>query len=678
MGTGLCLIGSPLFATTFIVNAGVTNSTAQTLNANESGTVAATGILTTAGARTVRLNGNNATVNNSGTIRETTNGRAIHDNTGGFTGLSITNQSIGLIQGNEGDAVKIGNSGITIDNFGTIVSLLNGQALDLDNIADKTNTVTNRAGGVVRSGATNGEAAIATGNGTIIDNYGTIEALKVGDDGSHAIDYNAHTGVSLIVRSTGIVDGGNHGITGEKASTITVENGGQLIGRHGSGVNIDSDNASGTGTPIVDNNYFTVTVTNSGLISGDYSATAGGPGDGDGVDVDELVAITNNSTGIIRGTGAAGNDANAQGNNTEGIAAGGGTINNYGSIYGETLTGDQTRKGRGIVMDNGIDGSALALTNIYNYSTGTIEGRDGAAIILRGSFGDRIENNAGGVIRGTGGETSVFMDGGIDVLINGGLIENVSVGGNTVDMGSDNDTLTNASTGVIKGSGPQVVQLGGGADIVSSAGSIEHTTGGTAIDLGSGADQLTFTGSAVVKGDIDGGSESDSLDISTAAPFAYEGTWSNIENASVASGSTLAVGFASSAAGILELENTTLSLLSGSTLSFDLFAGGSNDSVLVGGSSSLALAGILDLNLASGFSAQVNDWFQLTSGTGPTGQFSGLAEGAFLAEAGYSFQITYVGGSGNDVALRVAAVPEPSRAMLVLIGGLFFLARRRR
>jgi hypothetical protein len=49
-----------------------------------------------------------------------------------------------------------------------------------------------------------------------------------------------------------------------------------------------------------------------------------------------------------------------------------------------------------------------------------------------------------------------------------------------------------------------------------------------------------------------------------------------------------------------------------------------------------------------------------------TGTFTGLAEGSVFFDDGWNFQITYLGGDGNDVALT-AVVPEPTAALVTLL-----------
>ena len=64
------------------------------------------------------------------------------------------------------------------------------------------------------------------------------------------------------------------------------------------------------------------------------------------------------------------------------------------------------------------------------------------------------------------------------------------------------------------------------------------------------------------------------------------------------------------------------------------------------------------LNLSLGFTPDVGTVFTLVNNDGVdavVGTFQGLAEGATVLVNGMTFQISYVGGTGNDVTLtRIA------------------------
>jgi hypothetical protein len=80
-----------------------------------------------------------------------------------------------------------------------------------------------------------------------------------------------------------------------------------------------------------------------------------------------------------------------------------------------------------------------------------------------------------------------------------------------------------------------------------------------------------------------------------------------------------------------------------------------------------------------GFTPAVNDSFVIISNDlsdAVSGQFLGLSQGSLLTVNSTIFQVSYVGGTGNDVVLTV--IPEPSALTLVGAGLLLLLVVRRR
>ncbi|HEY3322308.1 MAG TPA: autotransporter-associated beta strand repeat-containing protein [Planctomycetota bacterium] len=121
-----------------------------------------------------------------------------------------------------------------------------------------------------------------------------------------------------------------------------------------------------------------------------------------------------------------------------------------------------------------------------------------------------------------------------------------------------------------------------------------------------------------------------------------------------ASGGTLNAGSPAAGPGILNTNG--LALNSASTLSVNLASsttpGTGYDQIRVTGA--VSLAG--NLNIVPGFSPAMGDSFTIIDNDGAdsvSGTFAGLPEGAHIA-ATYNFQISYVGGTGNDVVLRRA------------------------
>ncbi|WP_022976195.1 choice-of-anchor D domain-containing protein [Nevskia ramosa] len=460
----------------------------------ETGTVASTGNLAISGSTVaVTVNGGSGTrtavIDNSGVIRQTGTGRAVRANSSAVV-LNITNRAGASLSAVGDDAIQISanaaGSSFTLNNSGTVMST-NSRAVNLRDIGG-SNSITNNAGGVLRS---TGNDAIRPGVNGIINNSGLIEAVPVLESVAGGVTQaSSNDGIQADPDGTAVVTGvqvtnnngaaisGRHGITGGATTSanfaITVTNnvGGTITGVNGSGINIDNNGAF----------LGNATVINNGTITGNFDSTKYNTGDGDGVDVDGLLTLTNN--GIIRGTGASGNGSDGGGNNPEGVSIGGGMIvNNAGAeITGRETTGSG-RKGHGVLVDNSSGGNAFSATTVTN--GGLIRGYDSYAIRFIGSYADTISNNATGVIQGAGNAAE----------------------GAAIQTGDGNDTLTNRGT--IQGDN------------------------GLAIDLEAGNDTLHLIGGSII-GDVSGGSGSNTLDIDGS--FTYAGILSNFTSVEIKSG----------------------------------------------------------------------------------------------------------------------------------------------
>lgn len=78
---------------------------------------------------------------------------------------------------------------------------------------------------------------------------------------------------------------------------------------------------------------------------------------------------------------------------------------------------------------------------------------------------------------------------------------------------------------------------------------------------------------------------------------------------------------------------------------------------------SITLKGTLAIKLASGYTPKAGQSFEIINnlGTDPvSGTFTNLPEGATLSSSGTTFQITYKGGTGNDIVLTVPALDPAS------------------
>ena len=670
------------------------STTAQTLNANQSGTVTSAGSLAVAGGTVaVTISGNNATLTNLGTINQTGTGRALFDTAS--TGLTINNgsssNSSALIKTADADVVRVNAGGVTLNNYGTLTSLNasagGSQAVDFNPIASGSNTINNYSTGIMQ--ATEADAVRPGVNGAV-NNDGLIKSTTSTGSSSDGIDAQANSGITIVNANafaseagtgTGTIEGGRHGITGGNtditvnagayAMSVTNNLGGTIQGDNGSGINIDGLNGNEV-----------VTVVNHGTITGNGHDIGNGTShDGDGIDVDGLVNVTN--TGIIRSINAysavAGSPAQS-----EGITVGGGTITNSGTIEGLVSAGNTNAVGRGIsLLGNDVTTIGPLL--------GTREAIYGDATVT---------NQAGGLIRGDS-DSGIAVDGpasGHTVTINNNAGATVQGGGTTnaaIRTGADNDTITNAGT-------------------------IDGSSGGKAIDMGAGNNTLTIQGGAAsILGDVSGGVGGSNIlnfNIGTGNVFSYNGSFSNFSDVELNSGKTALNGAntytgttnvnsgatlggdgsiagqvdvkaggtlaAGNSVGIFNTGNLLLEAASIFSVELDptnAHGHGIADLVNVTGSASINLSDLVLLLLSAPTLGQTFDILNNDGTDAINGNFAqGNSVYASFGGLTYRFGIDYASGTGNDIRLtELSTVPEPATGVLLGLGGLALLRKRR-
>lgn len=489
------------------------STAAQTLEAGQSGTVAAHQSRIVMGASpAVTLTGDGATFSNFGTLAQGGTGNAILAESG--AGLVINNGSrtnaAAVIRTADNGVIQLKKAvaNVIVNNYGTLVSenasAGGAQAIDFNKLSGP-NTVNNYAGGVIRAVDAD---AVRPGENGIVANAGTIVSTSKTRRGGDAIDGQEHSGIRVTNARGGIIDGARHGITAGQARdaaaftmSVTNEAGGIIRGNDGAGLNLD-----GAGAGQV------VTVVNHGTIVGN-----GVTDDGDGIDVDGMVHITN--TGIIRSANAYSKPADGIAY-SEAISVGGGTIINSGTIEGLVADGNTNAVGRAIsLVGNDIKGAAPgAREGIYgnmsvvNQNRGVIRGASESAIVAVGATNDftiTIDNQAGATISGAGkDQAAVRSTSNSTTITNAGTIDGAA-SNKAIELGHAHNTLiVKGGSAVIRGAidgGP-----GGGNTMVVDAGAgKQFTYAGTiarfdTLDVKSGnarlSGQLSFTNKTVVSG----------------------------------------------------------------------------------------------------------------------------------------------------------------------------------
>jgi Ca2+-binding RTX toxin-like protein len=278
-----------------------------------------------------------------------------------------------------------------------------------------------------------------------IGNSGLIDGNSGGK--SDGIDFRDYGAGSVNNFSQGTITGARHGITGHMPVEIT--NYGEITGRLGAGINLDTDGTS------------TTHITNFGSIVGTAMGTVKS---GDGVDVDGQIDLQN--YGSINALGSWSDGV------SEAVTVGGGVINNH---FGATIFSDQ----RAVSIDGGNGKDAFAAIEINN--EGTIQGSNGEAIVIVGPHDDKITNS--GSIQG-----SIFTGAGNDTVTSsssGGIEVYGEQGNDFIHAGNGNNVLHGGTEGdqLIGGSGDDSLFGDEGDDYLDGGHGVDYINGGDGTDL---------------------------------------------------------------------------------------------------------------------------------------------------------------------------------------------------
>ncbi|MBV8036977.1 MAG: PEP-CTERM sorting domain-containing protein [Pelomonas sp.] len=644
-----CLAAAPLSAQAANFSITSPSTTAQSLGASQTGSVAAGASLAVSGSTVaVTVTGNNASLSNLGTITQTGSGRVIRDNTG-VTSLVVTNGSTtnatALMQAADADVIQMNKSpaSVVLHNYGQMISLnasaAGNQVVDFNAIASGSNVVNNYAGALMKSYEAD---AVRPGVNGVVNNWGTILSITTTGSSSDGIDGQANSGIQIV--NAGLVQGGRHGITGGQDTaalpytmSITNQAGGVIQGDNGSGLNLDGFNG-----------LQVVTVHNAGTIVG-----RGVTGDGDGVDVDGVVMLTNTATGVIRSANSFSAVASGLAY-SEGISVGGGSITNAGLIEGLVAAGNTNAVGRGIsLVGNDIAG-------------GRREALYANAIVV---------NQAGGVIRGQS-DAAIYAGG-----LNGS--------GRTVSIHND------AGATLLGGAGSAAIVVSNDyATTIVNRGLIDGSASGRAIQLGSGQNSVTIAGGqAQVLGRMDGGSggaNSLRIDPGAGQGFAYASSLSNFAVVQIASGrvvlsgenhytgkTVVASGAALELAGAQRLDPVGALELAGGQL---VLGGDQSLATLVLSASSTIALGSSTLSFGALGDVAAGAALAVSGSGGYALRFSGnqLGDASFQSLlAGLTINGEHATASFDGVYTGISAVPEPASTLMLALG-LAVLAFRRR
>jgi uncharacterized repeat protein (TIGR01451 family) len=494
--------------------------------------------------------------------------------------------------------------------------------------------------------------------GAIFLNAGTLNISNVDFLGSSAIGGNGGNGSTSGSSNRGA---GGGGMGGNGGNSNTNPGGGG-----GFGPGADGGSAGGAGVA----GLFTGGTGRNGASGGNClgvgGITGGGGGGGNGTTLGGAGGGVGGLGGTgISTTGKAGGFGGGGGGGGTGSAGPGG----YGGGGGGNSNDTSGGGGRGGFGGGGGGSRFVQGSAGFGGGTGKNPGGGGgaglaAAVFVRqgailnvtdGSFSGGTTTGGTAGNNGTGGQgigKSLFLAGQATFTVTSGtLVLADDIGGGTDALITGGLTMSGAGklqlTGANTNTGP--TNVNGGTLALSGNGSF---AGSTPINVAFGA-ILDVSG-------VTGGANFNNGKFSLASGQTLGGNGTMIGATELRSGSTLAVG---TNPGQLTFSND-LSLVTGST--FKIKIGGTtpitqHDQIVAGGALDLGNA-TLTLTQFNGFVPLNGQQFKIIDKTsaGPiTGTFNNVAEGAtinnFLGLSGYTAQITYTGGDGNDVVLTAFA-----------------------
>ena len=629
-----------------------------TLTGGNAGINGATGSVLTVGDQTIEGEGSigeNAigVVNSSsGLINANSNGNTLNidaDATNNFV-------NAGTLRASDGGALRI--SATQIDNS-NVIEALDGSKVELNNSSITGGTLRSVDSGTVDVLASTIEGHLRSFNNSdtnirgTIENQGLIEILAAASDA----DIEIQTGIATLTGGGTVrLSGTNAGINGVSGTVLTI--GDQVIEGQGS----------------LGENTMGFINSAAGLVDANVSGTTLN------IDVDSANEFTNNGTlqasmgGVLRVT-------NSQINNNSLIEAKdgskveltnstitGGTLATTGSGTIDVLASasvrleNLTNSGR-LQSFNNSDTEILGTVN----NTGTME-------ILAGASSTDVEVQAGGATL-TGGGTLRLT--GTNAGLNGVSAESLNIESQLVvgqgSLGENTIDIFNGFGGTIEADvngAALTIDLIGANSVASliNDGTLRASNGATLDSL------QGIVNNGTINTDLASTVEAFTLDNTDGSLISGDG-FIDVDSGTIQVAGTVAPG--NSAGTLTLLDDTVFS--STALLQTELESASLFDELLVEGS--LALDGVLSVDLLSGFNPLSSDSFLIASATdGITGQFSNVSDGGTLLtlDGEGTFVVDYTGSGVVLSNFSVSAIPEPS-ATLCLVGiGIGAMVRRRR
>ncbi len=348
--------------------------------------------------------------------------------------------------------------------------------------------------------------------------------------------------------------------------------------------------------------------------------------------------------------------ANATSLTFNGLFSGESLVLNTGAI--NKTGGGNTAFVNGVTLSNtgivNVTNGSFSAFDVLQYSDGNLTGGTWNV-----SSGGNITFINGVNLTTIGSDASLMLDGATSAFARLG-----SVIASTLTTNQGNFTLKNnrdiTTASAFTNSGVVTVQDGTTAFKIGSGGSAAYTqtTGETVLVGGALIDASVFN--------LDGGE--------------LKGTGAVASSVITSGSTTIAPG---QSPGMLTIDGN-LTLSAGNTLAMEiggLTQGTLYDYLDVNGT--LTLAGLLDLDFLNGFESMVQygDIFTLaTADSAILGAFSNVVSGSRLwTNTDKSFEVWYGAGSlYGENNLVITGAPEPTRAMLMLLGFTGLMLRRRR